>query len=249
MRATRQLFDRAQSSLGRIFFSDHHIVVRSSRYSGGHQLVGQRNRMHPAITTSICQCPHMFFHISRAMSNKGTWNNKLGGETEIITKDSSSLVHDSSTSHEYLLQSLGIANKKIRAEESPLANKPTKTKQRRRPGLNLHDPRQFLPSNSVTVRVKSVHAATTIDTVRVLSKVFGVSSSNPPVRHIFGKTGIFVQLAQPNNYQSIMEVGEDLVHPSQYVAVFRFGSVVFFNLSPREANRLLEEIKRHRYEP
>ena len=68
----------------------------------------------------------------------------------------------------------------------------------------------------------------------ILSRVFGVTSANPPERHVFGKNSVVFQLA-PAEEQDI----------PRFVAVFRFGSVVFVNMSAREAGRILENIKLH----
>jgi uncharacterized Rmd1/YagE family protein len=95
--------------------------------------------------------------------------------------------------------------------------------------------RPVVPDDSAkSVRVKSVHAAQTLDVVNVLSKVFGPTSDQSPVRHMFGKNSVIVQLA---------EQGDDVT--PRFVAVYRFGSVVFFNLSPRDSGKLLEAVKRH----
>jgi len=89
---------------------------------------------------------------------------------------------------------------------------------------------------ATTVRVKSVHAAQTLDVVNVLSKVFGAASSMQPVRHMFGKMSVIVQL-------SPTIINNETV--ARFVSVYRFGSVVFFNIAPRDAGMLLEKIKKH----
>ena len=116
------------------------------------------------------------------------------------------------------------------------------------------------------IRVRSVQAASSIDVVAVLSKVFGggvarasqydVNSqqskenqhplsdffaSSEPIRHVFGRSSIIIQLSPPP-----ADCPSSLC-PSvpRYVAIYRFGSVVFFNLTTKEASRLLEQIKKH----
>lgn len=105
------------------------------------------------------------------------------------------------------------------------------------------------------VRVRSVQAASAIDVVAVLSKVFGGGhtqhpladffKTSPPLRHVFGRTNVIIQLSPPpvNGLPSLS--------PSvpRYVAIYRFGSVVFFNISTKEASRLLEQIKKHAVHP
>ena len=127
------------------------------------------------------------------------------------------------------------------------------------------------------IRVRSVQAASSIDVVAVLSKVFGggvartqqydmddisgnnnkLPSSNnnnplseffdssPPLRHVFGRTNIIIQLSPPP-----ADCPPSLA-PSvpRYVAIYRFGSVVFFNVTTKEASKLLEQIKKHSVDP
>ncbi|KAL7520329.1 hypothetical protein ACHAWX_005055, partial [Stephanocyclus meneghinianus] len=129
------------------------------------------------------------------------------------------------------------------------------------------------------IRVRSVQAASSIDVVAVLSKVFGggvarasqydVSdskggnsnskltsnqnddplseffASSPPLRHVFGRTNIIIQLSPPPP-----DCPSSLA-PSvpRYVAIYRFGSVVFFNVTTKEASKLLEQIKKHSVDP
>lgn len=130
-------------------------------------------------------------------------------------------------------------------------------------------------SDRITVR--SVQAANSIDVVAVLSKVFsggatrasqytqtkGDKQSNtrqskknqhplsdffaksPPLRHVFGRTNIIIQLSPP-----LPNCPPSLSHSvPRYVAIYRFGSVVFFNLTTKESSRLLEQIKKHSIDP
>ena len=112
------------------------------------------------------------------------------------------------------------------------------------------------------IRVRSVQAASAIDVVAVLSKVFGGGvartsqytsqhplsdffESSPPIRHVFGRTNIIIQLSSPptNGHPS-------LAHSvPRYIAIYRFGAVVFFNLTTKEASRVLEQVKKHAVNP
>lgn len=120
------------------------------------------------------------------------------------------------------------------------------------------------------VRVRSVQAASSIDVVAVLSKVFGGAgvsrggaaaggdapryanaalsdffAASPPLRHVFGRTNIIIQLSPPP-----VDCPPSLSHSvPRYVAIYRFGSVVFFNCTTKEASRLLEQIKKHAVDP
>lgn len=106
------------------------------------------------------------------------------------------------------------------------------------------------------IRVRSVQAASSIDVVAVLSKVFGSGmprshpladffATSPVIRHVFGRTNVIIQLSPPP------ATGPTSLSPSvpRYVAIYRFGSVVFFNISTKEASRLLEQIKKHAVHP
>ena len=113
---------------------------------------------------------------------------------------------------------------------------------------------------SERIRVRSVQAASSIDVVAVLSKVFGGGSASqytkehplsdffatsPPLRHVFGRTNIIIQLSPPPiNCSTSLSQTEP-----RYVAIYRFGSVVFFNLTTKESSRLLEQIKKHSVDP
>ena len=82
----------------------------------------------------------------------------------------------------------------------------------------------------------------------MLSKAFYVGLSSP-LRHEFGRTGLIVELPPEANSPPIYPLAEALGPYGdswpRYVAVFRFGSVVFFNIAAEEANGILENIKRH----
>ena len=110
--------------------------------------------------------------------------------------------------------------------------------------------------------VQAVHAAQTIDLASVVSKVF----MKPGMKKMMERLSVVVQLPtttpsqSPNdhnidgtNYQHHPSYPSyhDYSHnkPAKFVAVFRFGSVVFFNVPPREAADLLHSIKKHSREP
>ena len=121
------------------------------------------------------------------------------------------------------LQKLGIGNDKLKSRTAALSDDTNREANKE----------QDVPT-AIHVRVRSVHAAQTLDVVKILQKVF-VS----PVRHYFGKTSLIVQLKP-------LSPGE----PFRFVAVYRFGSVVFFNMtSTREIGKLLESIKTHGKNP
>lgn len=100
---------------------------------------------------------------------------------------------------------------------------------------------KYISPQSAPVRVRSIHAAQTLNLISVLSKVFGSGSSNPTVNHVFGKNSLIVQLRPAANDET------DEVTPKtpQFVAVYRFGSVVFLNVSSKNISIILQAIKRH----
>jgi len=101
---------------------------------------------------------------------------------------------------------------------------------------------KYMSPESSSVRVKSIHAAQTLNVINILSKVFGARSFFSAANHVFGKNSLIVQLRPTVNN------GIDEVTP-RYVAVYRFGSVVFLNVSPRDASTMLQSIKKHGTEP
>jgi uncharacterized Rmd1/YagE family protein len=84
--------------------------------------------------------------------------------------------------------------------------------------------------------VSAIHLAQTID----LEKVFSTSifARDFVKKQMFHKNSFVVQLPphSPND-------------PPRYVAVFRFGSLVCINMSPRERSNLVAAIKKHSTEP
>ena len=130
---------------------------------------------------------------------------------------------------------------------------------RRRQPMSCHE-----MEHRMRVRVRSFQAASSIDIESVFSKVFGGSSrsSSPkakghhsrqplsdlletrtPLNHVFGRTNIIIQLPPLSSDQV------DASSVPRYVVVHRFGSVVFFNLSTKDASRILQEVKRHAVDP
>ena len=137
----------------------------------------------------------------------------------------------------------------------------TSGRRRRRP-MNSHEMEHEI-SDRMRVRVRSFQAASSIDIAMVFSKVFGGSSRSSsqkaqhsrhplsdlletptPLNHVFGRTNIIIQLPPLVEASPLLS---DSV--PRYVVVHRFGSVVFFNLSAKDASRILQEVKRHAVDP
>ena len=113
---------------------------------------------------------------------------------------------------------------------------------------------------SSRLRVRSIHAAQSIDIVSVLTKVFGSMSDMPAVRHMFGKTSVIVQLPFAIHDKSSSSSSKDdniktdaFFYPQsqqpRFVAIFRFGSIVLFNVSPKDAGFIVEQVKKHGSNP
>lgn len=83
--------------------------------------------------------------------------------------------------------------------------------------------------------VSAIHIAQTIDLFPLVSTVF---TQNSIRKQLFGKSSIVVQLPPVSEHDA-----------PRYVAVFRFGSVVFLNVSPPEIAQLVRDIKKHSKEP
>jgi uncharacterized Rmd1/YagE family protein len=83
--------------------------------------------------------------------------------------------------------------------------------------------------------VSAIHIAQTIDLFPLVSTVF---THNLMRKQLFGKSSIVVQLPLVNE-----------LDPPRFVAVFRFGSVVFLNVSPPEIAQLVRDIKKYSKEP
>jgi uncharacterized Rmd1/YagE family protein len=83
--------------------------------------------------------------------------------------------------------------------------------------------------------VSAIHIAQTIDLSPVFSKIFARDFIK---KQMFQKNSFVVQLP-PLNAQD----------PPRYVAVFRFGSLVCINMSLRERNQLVADIKKHATDP
>lgn len=82
--------------------------------------------------------------------------------------------------------------------------------------------------------VQAVHLAQSIDLAQVISKVFATRG----VRRMMERLSVVIQLPQS---QSSPLGGEK--QSLRFVAVFRFGSAVFFNVNPRDVADLLTRLK------
>ena len=89
------------------------------------------------------------------------------------------------------------------------------------------------PDGSISI-VQAFYVAKTIDLAPLIISDF----SKNAIRRKYNKDTLVLQLT-PNSAET-----ESTIHPS-YVAVYRFGSVIFFNVSPRVRADMMEAIKRH----
>ena len=139
--------------------------------------------------------------------------------------------------------------------------------------------RNYLSGDDISarLRVKSVHAASSIDITKVLTAAFGPSSKTPAIRHMFGRTSVIIQLPptvkvkdddedpdHDNDHNHDNENENDAAEPAssnsadeffhsepmpRYVAIFRFGSIVFFNVSPKDASFIQDKVKKYSVDP
>ncbi|GFH62087.1 hypothetical protein CTEN210_18563 [Chaetoceros tenuissimus] len=105
-------------------------------------------------------------------------------------------------------------------EEYKLSNR------QRRGQLSAHD--SVKDHIQERIKVKAVHAASSLDTKHMLS-IF--DKSHHPVNHVFGKTFLIVQLPSLDQAQP------------RFVAMFNFGSIVFFNVSEQDIAYFLDQSK------
>lgn len=110
---------------------------------------------------------------------------------------------------------------------------------------------------SARLRVRSVHAAQSIDIVSVLTNVFNSMSDMPSIRHMFGKTSVIIQLPStaPVSNDDASHSNSDadaFFHPEsqpRFIAIFRYGSIVFINVRPKDAGVVLEQVKKYSKRP
>ena len=105
---------------------------------------------------------------------------------------------------------------------------------------------------------------TTIDLSAALTKVFNPSSRHPSIRYIFGKEKVTIELP-PNmkiKRQDITLSGVDKIDEStmertatndlysqiilpRFVVIFRYGSIILFDISKNEVQLIVDEIKKY----
>lgn len=108
-------------------------------------------------------------------------------------------------------------------------------RRRRLPFLHKHNLQSVGNLEEPFFPLSAIHVAQTIDLFPLLSTVF---TRNSVRKQLFGKNSIVIELP-PVTEQD----------PPRYVAVFRFGSVVCLNVSPREISQLVREIKNYAKDP
>ena len=86
--------------------------------------------------------------------------------------------------------------------------------------------------------VDAYYAAKTFDLAPLIISDF----SKNAVQRKYNKDSLILQLSPPS-------ASSDKTSLPSYVAVYRFGSIIFFNVGPREKTKLLESVKRHALEP
>jgi uncharacterized Rmd1/YagE family protein len=135
----------------------------------------------------------------------------------------------------------------------------------------LFEQQQRRRGAGMIIPVSAIHIAQTIDLLPIMTTVFG--RGTPVKKHLAGKYSIYIQLDDPaasisrsgqastnvpggeeEEEEQLARVSEERRRQQEpgvprYVAIFRFGSVVFFNVSPKEAAALVRDIRRHATDP
>jgi len=144
--------------------------------------------------------------------------------------------------HDVSLQKLGIMKARITSLEPRFFNR------RRKRSREGNGSKSLYPSPTSTLfPVKAIHASQTIDLVNVYSKVFGANNTiATSAKHNFGKNSLIVQLNPTTAaYHTNNNDSGKINSAHRFVAIYRFGSIVFFNLSPRDIRKLKEAIKKY----
>jgi hypothetical protein len=124
--------------------------------------------------------------------------------------------------------------------EPPVRSRPFRpfrgaTKTRRTPSGRLAPRKRILAQNSMSLQdkgsypVQAVQVAHAINIPKVISTVFATKDA----RKMMERLSVVVQLPGDDENDSI-----------RFIAVFRFGSVVFFNVAPRDVSKFVERIKK-----
>jgi uncharacterized Rmd1/YagE family protein len=121
---------------------------------------------------------------------------------------------------------LGISNDRVRPSHRTTAP-PLSNPSRRRRRLPI---RQSEPRPGALYPIKAMHIAQTIDLDAVMKTIL---CDNMEKRKLFGKNSLVVELAAQAHPE-----------PPRFVAVFRFGSIVFLNVPTKDAAVLTERIRK-----
>eukprot|EP00980_Cylindrotheca_fusiformis_P013337 scaffold3399_cov117-Cylindrotheca_fusiformis.AAC.7 len=118
--------------------------------------------------------------------------------------------------------------------EPPVRNRPFRNFRGARAPQMLRAPKRRIAQTPMSLQklgtypVQAVQVAQSIDIPKVISKVFATKAA----RKMMERLSVVVQLPRDEQNDS-----------HRFIAVFRFGSVVFFNVAPRDMSNLLERIK------
>ena len=192
---------------------------------------------------------------------KRMWRSALQGDTNSI--DDADRDRDANPyypyNHNSSSSSSSIQPPRRMSEESDIFNNYAGAHSARRNRNQMINTEDII---SARLRVRAVHAASNINITKVLTAVFGPASKTPSLSHVFGKTSIIVQLppvgtqAEKHQHGETISPGKEadkFFHSPEsqprFVAIFRFGSIVFFNISAKDAGDILESVKKHSVDP
>lgn len=123
---------------------------------------------------------------------------------------------------------LGISNIEVRPGARHPNGSINRRRRRQRAPLRRSDPQP-----GFVYPLKAMHVAQTIDIDKVMQNVL---SHNTEKRKLFGKNSLVVELETPDDDASPSS-------PPRFVAVFRFGSVVFLNMPDKDTAELTQRIR------
>lgn len=106
--------------------------------------------------------------------------------------------------------------------------------------------------DSCVVPVAAIHAAQTIDLNRIMmptiKKADNILERQSQVKQMFGKNSIVIRLTDSSSSNSsggpMIESSLDEATTPRFAAIFRFGSIVYFNVTPADADQMTCEIKK-----
>lgn len=219
------------------------------------RIMKQRDIRHNAIVSSyFSSCrqfntrTNIFKYLTQSISfqdrQKSTESINSSSRATVSTVDND---YDSNHKLEAILNNLGMSISQWKIHNNASSSIPSKRTRRktlfqteeyklsnrqRRGQLSAHD--SVKDHIQERIKVKAIHAASSLNTKQMLT-IF--DKSHHPIHHVFGKTFLIVQLPSLDQGQP------------RFVAMFNFGSIVFFNVSEQDIAQVLDKSKLYSKNP